>query len=118
MDYPFRRGEMFRCLLSLLVLTASVGAPLRTDTSRRTRHFASHEAPARSAVVRVRTLSPGGFFRGFRAVVGAADGEGFEARADHERPRNLGTHLSAAASAAPLSGDQGRAARLNPRLRC
>ena len=43
MGYRLRRTETFRCLLSLLVLTASVGPPLRTDTSKRTLHFGPHE---------------------------------------------------------------------------
>jgi hypothetical protein len=117
MGYRFPRTETFRCLLSLLVLTASVGAPLQTDTSGRTLHFSPHKRPARSAVVRVRALSDGRTFRGFRAVVGVAGGRS-EPRAGREHPFDPGTHISTSASAALLSCHHGGAARLSPPLRC
>jgi hypothetical protein len=118
MGYQFRRTDTFRCLLSLLLLAASVGAPFRTNTSRRTVLFASHLGPARSAAVRVPALTDGGIFRGFRAIVGVAGDESADAIAGHEHPHNLWTHLSAPASAAPLSCNHRGTAQLNPPLRC
>jgi hypothetical protein len=118
MGYQFRRTDPFRCLLSLLLLAAGVGAPFRTHMSRRTVLFASHRGPARSAIVRVVALTDGGISRGFRAVVGIAGGESADARVDHEHPRNLWTHLSASASAARLSCDHRGTAQWNPRLLC
>ena len=117
MGYPFRRTEIIRCLLSLLVMTTSVGAPLRTHTSVRVLLFASHYGLARSTVGRVRAVSDGSISRGFRAVVVVASG-GSEATAGHEEPRNPRTYPSSSASAAPLSNDPRGTTPLNPPLRC
>lgn len=61
-------------LLSLIVLTANIGAPFRTSAGGRAflENLSRHAATC--SVIRVRTTSPVGASHGFRAVVGFAKG--------------------------------------------
>lgn len=117
MIHSFRRAEKLRCLLSLLLLTASVGAPFETTASRRMFIVASGHRPACGGIARVRALCGGGPTYGFRAVV-AIIGAGANASGTDEPAPQRWIHLSTAAPAALPPRDHGSVARPNPPLRC
>lgn len=60
----------FRPLFTLVLLTANVAAPFRTDSLVRVILSGPWQRVGSAPVVRVRAVTPGGLFQGFRAVVG------------------------------------------------
>lgn len=67
-----------RLALSLIVLTANIGAPFRSSALGRIVLNRTGTQTHAGPVVRVRSVSPLGSARGFRSVVGLGDGGGDE----------------------------------------
>ena len=106
------------CLaLSLILLTANIGAPFRSTALGRTLLSESRNHFAASPVVRVRGVSPIGAALGFRSVVGLGKG-GRDAVAPGSTPGPFLTLLSPPTDTPPsLEGDR-VIGRRNPPLRC
>jgi hypothetical protein len=113
----FRLDFWSRCVLSLIVLTANIGAPFRTSAVGRVLLESLRQDTAPSAVVRVRAASPVGTSQGFRAVVGLAKGGPDEPAPAMNSHTTSAFFLSSMARFSRGHGDH-PLARPNPFLRC
>jgi hypothetical protein len=106
-----------RCVLSLLLLAANIGAPFRMATTGRVLLESLRQNPATGLVVRVRSVSPSGVSQGFRAVVGLATGDPDEADPG-ANSHVFSAFLPSLTDPLPHRPGAGPIARPNPFLRC
>jgi hypothetical protein len=106
-----------RCILSLILLAANVGAPFRTSALGRVFLESQRPNPAAGSMVRVRAVSPGGASQGYRAVVGLARG-GSDKSDSGANSRAFSGFLRSSIETLPHRHDDRPIARPHPILRC
>jgi hypothetical protein len=120
MPCSLRLGFWPRCVLSLILLTANIGAPFRTSGLGRIfpENLRQNLATCFVVGVRVRVVSPSGSALGFRAVVGLARGGGPDEKGTSASPRSFSDILLSLTHPRPSRPGDRPVARPHPFLRC